>query len=68
MSHISWVMTANDAEKVPMPFLNRCTVIELQRIGLLDLCTFARAETARLRGVIRMIERAEVLERRPRLK
>lgn len=93
MSHISWVMTSNDAEKVPMPLLNRCTVIELQRIGLRDLCAFAWAETTRrglseasaeaivmalahpvartkyvsLRGVIRMIERAEVLERRPRL-
>ena len=93
MSHISWVMTANDAERVPLPLLNRCTVIDLQRIGLLDLCTFARGEAARrgrsdasaeaivmalahpvsrtkyisLRGVIRMIERAEVLERRPRL-
>ena len=93
MSHISWVMTANDAERVPLPLLNRCTVIDLQHIGLLDLCTFARAETARrglseasgeaivmalahpvsrtkyisLRGVIRMIERAELLERRPRL-
>ena len=91
MSHISWVMTANDAEKIPMPLLNRCAVIDLQRIGLSDLCTFARGEAARrglsdasaevmalahpasrtkyisLRGVIRMIERAEVLERRPRM-
>ncbi|MFN4158579.1 MAG: AAA family ATPase [Gemmobacter sp.] len=47
MSHVSWVMTANNAERVPLPLLNRCTVIDLQRIGLLDLCTFARAETAR---------------------
>jgi len=84
-------MTANDAEKVPMPLLNRCTVVDLPPIEFHDLCRFARAETARrglsedsaeaivlalahpvvrskyisLRGVIRMIEKAEVLEGRP---
>jgi hypothetical protein len=93
MSHISWVLTANNAERVPLPLLNRCTIIDLPPVCLQDLCTFARAETARrglseasteaivlalchpvartkylsLRSVIRMIERAEVLEGRPRL-
>ena len=91
MSHISWVMTANDVEMVPMPLLNRCTVVDLPPIGFHDLCGFARADTARrglsedsaeaivlalahpiarskyisLRGVIRMIEKAEVMEGRP---
>ena len=47
MSHISRVMTANDAEKVPMPLLNRCTVVNLPPIEFHDLCRFALAETAR---------------------
>lgn len=93
MSHISWVMTANDAHLISAPLLNRCTLIELDRVGLADLCNFARGEAERrglsevsaevivetlvspearrkvisLRSVIRMIEKADVLEGKPRL-
>lgn len=47
MSHISWVMTANDAHLISAPLLNRCTLIELNRVGLADLCNFARIQAER---------------------
>ena len=41
------MLTSNDAEKVPLPLLNRCTVVDLLPVGFQNLCGFARAETAR---------------------
>ena len=93
MSHLTWVLTANDAWKVPVPLLNRCQIVDLPPIGFQDLCDFVRAEAKRrglsedsaeaivialgrpeargkyisLRGVIRMLEKAEALEGRPRV-
>lgn len=31
MSHISWVLTANDVTRVPEPLVSRCTVVELSK-------------------------------------
>lgn len=48
MSHISWVLTANDVSRVPEPLVNRCTVIELQAISSSQLKGFARHQGARM--------------------
>ncbi|WP_170573541.1 AAA family ATPase [Ruegeria atlantica] len=48
MSHISWVLTANDVSRVSEPLVNRCTVIELQALSSVQLKGFARHQGARL--------------------
>ncbi|AML51074.1 AAA family ATPase [Falsihalocynthiibacter arcticus] len=41
MSHISWVLTANDASRIPAPLLSRCVVINLPKISCAQLQRFA---------------------------
>lgn len=48
MSHISWVLTANDVSRVPEPLVNRCTVIELQALSSFQLKGFARHQAVRM--------------------
>ncbi|UWQ54720.1 AAA family ATPase [Leisingera caerulea] len=48
MSHISWILTANDVSRVPEPLVNRCTVIELRALTCQQLRGFARHEAARM--------------------
>lgn len=48
MSHISWVLTANDISRVPEPLVNRCTVIELQALSSFQLKGFARHQAVRM--------------------
>jgi len=94
MSHVLWVMTANDVHKVPEPVRSRCQVIQLPDITRAQLKAFARAQSQKmglsdpgveaileaidrapkalgrrlsLRDVIRMLERGEELEKRPRM-
>lgn len=44
MSHISWVLTANDTQKVPEPLLSRCTVISLPELTSAQLKGFAHRQ------------------------
>ncbi|WP_082015811.1 AAA family ATPase [Leisingera sp. ANG-M7] len=48
MSHISWILTANDVSRAPEPLINRCTVIELQTLTCKQLRGFARSQAARM--------------------
>lgn len=94
MSHILWVMTANDVHRTPEPVRSRCQVIELPDISPAQLADFALGQGRRmglsedgiaaivevldraprvlgrrlsLRDVIRMLERGEMLEERPKV-
>jgi len=44
MSHISWVMTANEACNIPSPLLSRCTVVDLACLSSSQLKAFARRQ------------------------
>lgn len=46
MSHISWVLTANDTPMIPEPLLSRCMVINLRPITCAELKGFARRQAA----------------------
>jgi len=46
MSHICWIMTANDASSIPMPLRSRCRVIELAGLAEADLLKFVAFEAA----------------------
>jgi hypothetical protein len=94
MSHIIWVLTANDVSRVPEPLRSRCQVIEIPDITSEQLQAFAMKRGDKmglspesvdaivtaiiqapivagrrisLRDVVRMLERAEMLEGRPRV-
>ena len=47
MSHISWVLTSNDAPLVPEPLLSRCLVINLRPITCAELKGFTRGQAVR---------------------
>lgn len=44
MSHILWVMTANDVQKVPETVRSRCQLIQLPDITPAQLSGFARVQ------------------------
>jgi len=94
MSHILWVMTANDVHLALESVRSRCAVIALPDITPAQLAEFAAGQGSRmglsedgiaaivtvlecapkmlgrrlsLRDVIRMLERGQMLEERPRL-
>jgi hypothetical protein len=94
MSHLSWILTANDVARVPEPLRNRCQIVNIPDIAEDQLHDFAERHARRaglstpsidailealakapyltgrrqsLRDVIRLCERAEVLQTRPRL-
>ncbi|SFE69335.1 ATPase family associated with various cellular activities (AAA) [Sulfitobacter brevis] len=49
MSQISWILTSNDALKVPEPLLSRCTRVECQPITVSELKGFARRRAKQLK-------------------
>lgn len=93
MSHISWVLTSNDASLIPAPLRSRVQIIDLPDLTSAQLLAFvARAGRRRglsevslevaqtalahithcdtapsLRTALRVLERAQELETRPRL-
>lgn len=94
MSHILWVMTANDVRTAPEPLRSRSQLIQLPDITPAQIADFATAQARKmglsdaglgaildaldrapgmlgrrisLRDVIRMLERGEALEDRPRV-
>ncbi|MCL7466743.1 AAA family ATPase [Phaeovulum sp. NW3] len=48
MSHILWVMTANDVDRAPEPVRSRCQVIQLPDITPAQIADFAMAEGRRM--------------------
>ena len=46
MSHICWIMTANDVSSIPAPLRSRCRVIELNRLADEDLLNFVEQQAA----------------------
>jgi hypothetical protein len=94
LSHVLWVLTANDGRSVPAPLRSRCPVINLPDISAAQMAAFAETEGRKLglsdaalgaildaldrapamigrrlslRDVIRMLDRGEALEERPRV-
>lgn len=93
MSWLSFILLANDIDRLPEPLLSRCAVIDLPALSIDALRSFARWEGNRrglseasvevvdvalaasenmsrrpsLRTVVRLLDRAEALERRPTL-
>ncbi|WBU60560.1 AAA family ATPase [Paracoccus albus] len=93
MSWLSFILLANNIDRLPDPLLSRCSVVNLPALSVNELRSFAKQEGSRrglseaslaavdsalsatekmlgqasLRTVIRLLERAEVLERRPML-
>ncbi|WP_165761477.1 AAA family ATPase [Limimaricola soesokkakensis] len=47
MSHISWILTANDESQVPEALLSRCCVIRIETPSHDELMQFAKLELAR---------------------
>lgn len=48
LSHVLWVMTANDGRSVPAPLRSRCPVINLPDISSAQMATFAETEGRRM--------------------
>lgn len=48
MSHISWILTANDVSRVPEPLVNRCSVINFPEITCEQLQGFARLQAEKM--------------------
>lgn len=46
MSHVCWVMTANDVNHMSQPLLNRCRVVEVEPLGLDAIMAFTRTAAA----------------------
>lgn len=93
MSHISWVLTSNDASHIPAPMRSRVQIIDLPDLTSAQLLAFVAREGRRrglsevslevaqmamehtshcdtvpsLRTALRVLERAQELETRPRL-
>jgi ATP-dependent Lon protease len=64
MSHISWIVTANDVSRVPEPLVNRYSVINFPEITCEQLQGFARIQARRMGLTQTSVEViAEVIER-----
>ena len=48
MSHLSWVLTANDIGLVPEPLRNRCEIVQLCDLSVEELSGFAERQAVRL--------------------
>ena len=47
MSHINWVLTANDLSKVPQPLLSRCVIVQCSHLTIAELINFTEREGVR---------------------
>lgn len=74
MSQISWIMTANESDGIPAPFLDRCRVFHIGYPGRKDLADLIRKQSAGrlydevVEGLIARVEAAEANGQPPSLR